>query len=69
VEDTLTQTHFLVPEVEEEAEVESSHVTHAGKMDIRQLIVQIGRQIKDKLTLMRHKGELLKQRTQKMEGL
>jgi hypothetical protein len=44
-EDTLTRTHFLVPEVEEKAEAESSHVTHVGKMDIRQLIVQIGRQI------------------------
>jgi hypothetical protein len=32
VEDTLIITHFLIPEVEEEAEVESSHATHVGRM-------------------------------------
>jgi hypothetical protein len=30
---------FLVPEVEEEAEAESSHATHVGKMDTKQLTV------------------------------
>ena len=43
VEDTLMLILFLVPEAEEEAEEESSHVTHVGKMDIRQLTVHIGR--------------------------
>jgi hypothetical protein len=37
----LMQTLFLVPEVEEEAEVESSHVSHVERMDTRQLTVQI----------------------------
>jgi hypothetical protein len=67
-EDTLTRTHFLVPEVEEEAEEESSHVTHVGKMDTRQLTVQIGRQIKEKLTSPKHRGEMLRKKTQKTEG-
>jgi hypothetical protein len=35
VEDTLTITLFLVPEVEEEAEVESSHASRVERMDIR----------------------------------
>jgi len=60
VEDTLMLILFLVPEVEEEAEEESSHVTHVGRMDIRQLIVQIGRKMEEKLTSSRHRGELLK---------
>ena len=67
-EDTLTITHFLVPEVEEEAEVESSHASHVEIMDTRQLTVQIERKIEEKLTSSRHRGELLKQKTQKTEG-
>jgi hypothetical protein len=43
VADMLTQTLFLIPEVGEEAEVESSHVSRVGRMDIRLLIVQIGK--------------------------
>jgi hypothetical protein len=31
----LMRTLFLVPEVEEEAEEESSHVLHVGRMDIK----------------------------------
>jgi hypothetical protein len=38
-EDTPIITHFLVPEVEEEAEVESSHASRVERMDIKQLTV------------------------------
>ena len=65
VEDTLIITHFLIPEVEEEAEVESSHASHVERMDTMQLTIQIGRTMEEKLTSSRHRGELLKQKTQK----
>jgi hypothetical protein len=64
----LTQILFLALEVEEEAEAKSSHATHVGRMGIKHLTVQIRRQIKEKLASSRHKGELLKQKTQKVEG-
>ena len=48
--------------------MESSHATHVGKMDTRQLTVQIGRRMEEKLTSPRHIGEMLKQKTQKTEG-
>jgi hypothetical protein len=67
-EDTLIITPFLVPEVGEEAEVESSHATHVEKMDTKQLIVQIGKRMEEKLTSPRHRGEMLRQKTQKTEG-
>jgi hypothetical protein len=67
-EDTPIITHFLVPEVEEEAEVESSHDSRVERMDIMQLTVQIGRRMEEKLTSPRHRGEMLKRKTQKMEG-
>jgi hypothetical protein len=67
-EDTLIIAHFLVPEVEEEAEVESSHASRVERMDIRKLTIQIGRRMEEKLTLSRHRGEMLRQKTQKMEG-
>jgi hypothetical protein len=67
-EDTLMLILFLVPEVEEEAEEESSHATHVGRMDTRQLTVQTERKMEVKLTSSRHKGEMLKQKTQKTEG-
>jgi hypothetical protein len=38
----LTPMHFLIPEVEEEAEEESSHVLHVEKTDTRPLTVQTG---------------------------
>jgi hypothetical protein len=63
MEDTLITILFLVPEVEEEAEEESSHAIHVGKMDTRRLIVQTERRMEVKLTLLRHKGKLLKQKT------
>jgi hypothetical protein len=62
-EDTLIITHFLVPEVEEEAEVESSHASRVERMDIKQLTVQIGKRIEEKLTSSRHRGKMLKQKT------
>jgi hypothetical protein len=67
-EDTLIITHFLVPEVEEEAEVESSHASHVERMDTKQLNLQIGKGIEEKLTSPRHRGEMMKQKTQKTEG-
>jgi hypothetical protein len=68
VEDTLIITHFFIPEVEEEAEVESLHASRVERMDTRQLTIQIGRRMEDKLTSSRHRGEMLKQKTQKTEG-
>jgi hypothetical protein len=60
---TLMQTLFLIPEVEEEAEEESSHATHVGRMGIKKLTVQTGRKMEEKLTSPRCRGELLKQKT------
>jgi hypothetical protein len=42
VADMLTPMQFLVPEVEEEAEEELSHVLHVEKMDIKPWTVQTG---------------------------
>jgi hypothetical protein len=64
----LMQTLFLVLEVEVEEEEESSHATHVGRMGTKQLIVQIERRMEEKLTSPRHRGEMLKQKTQKTEG-
>jgi hypothetical protein len=58
--DTLMLILFLVPKVGEEVEEESSHATQVAKMDTKQLIVQIGRKMEEKLTSSRHRGELLK---------
>jgi hypothetical protein len=38
-EDTLIITHFLVPEVEKEAEVESSHASRVERMGTSHLTV------------------------------
>jgi hypothetical protein len=67
-EDTLIITHFLIPEVEEEVEVESSHASHVERMGTSHLTVQIRRRMEKELTSPRHRGEMLKQKTQKMEG-
>jgi hypothetical protein len=37
-------------------------------MDTRQFTVQIERRMEEKLTSPRHRGEMLKQKTQKTEG-
>jgi hypothetical protein len=60
----LTATHFLVLEVEVEAEEELSHVLHVGKTDTKPLTVQTGKWTEEKLTsLRRSRGVMLKMRT------
>jgi hypothetical protein len=68
VEDMLITVLFLVPEVEEEAEEESSHATYVERMGTKQLTIQTEKKMEEKLTSPRHKGELLKKKTQKTEG-
>jgi hypothetical protein len=53
---TLMPTHFLAPEVEEEAEEELSHVSRVGKTDTRPLTVQRGRWTEEMLMLLRRRG-------------
>jgi hypothetical protein len=64
----LTQTLFLVPEVEEEEEVASSHVSHVGKLGTGHLSVQRRRRTLGKLTSSKRRSRMLKQKTQKTEG-
>ena len=52
----LTQTHFLIPEVEEEEEVESSHVSHVERMDTSLMSVQKKIKKEEKLTSPKHRG-------------
>jgi hypothetical protein len=59
----LTQTLFLIPEVGEEAEEESSHVLHVGRMDTNSLIVQTRKWTEEKLTSLRLKGVMLRMKT------
>jgi hypothetical protein len=61
--DMMMPTLFLVPEVEEEAEEESSHVLHVGRMDIKPWIVQTGRWTEEKLTSQRRRGVMLRMKT------
>jgi hypothetical protein len=60
----LTPTLFLVPEVEEEAEEESSHVSHVERTDIKLLIVQTGNRTEEKLTSLRRRGVMLRMKMQ-----
>jgi hypothetical protein len=60
VADMLTPTLFLVPEVEEGAVEESSHVSRVGKTDIKPLTVQRGRWMEENLTSHRRRGVMLK---------
>ena len=62
------QTLFLMPEVGEEAEEESSHVLHVGRMDIKPLTVQTGKRTEEKLTSLRRRGMMLRMRTPEVEG-
>jgi hypothetical protein len=64
----LTRIVFLVPEVGEEAEEESSHVLHVGRMDTKLLIVQTGKQTREKLTSLRCTGVMLRMRTPEVGG-
>ena len=57
---------FLAPEVEEEAEEESSHVLHVGRMDIKPLIFQTGKWTGEKLTSLRRRGVMLRMKTPKV---
>jgi hypothetical protein len=63
----LTQTLFLVPEVEDEAEEESSHALHVERMDIKLLIVQTGNPTEEKLTSLRRRGVILRTEMQTAE--
>ena len=67
VEDMPMLILFLVPEVEEEVEEESSHATHVGRMDTKKLTIQTRRKMEEKLTSPRHKGKVLRQRMMKVE--
>jgi hypothetical protein len=64
----LMQTLFLIPEVGEKAEVESSHVSHVERMDIKQLTVQTEKGMEEKLTSPKHRSAILKMKTPKQEG-
>jgi hypothetical protein len=64
----LTPILFLVLEVEEEAEVESSRASYVQRMDIRELIVQIGGRMEEKLTSPKHRGEMPRKKAQRTEG-
>jgi hypothetical protein len=66
-EDMLIILGFLMPKVEEEAEVESSLASHVERMGTRQLTIQIGKRMEEKLTSLRHKGKMLRQSTLKVE--
>jgi hypothetical protein len=59
---------FLIPEVGEEAEEESSHVSHVERMDTRMLIVQTGKWTEEKLTSLKRRGDMLSLKTSKQEG-
>ena len=58
----LTTTLFLVLEAEEEEEVELLHASHAGRMGTSLTSVQRKRRTLGKLTSLRHRGGMLKQK-------
>jgi len=62
----LMQTLFFILEVEEE--VELSHVSHVGRMDIIHSSVQRKRKIVEKLTSLKCRGVMLRMKTPKVEG-
>jgi hypothetical protein len=66
-EDMLTTTLFLIPEVEEEEEVEQSLASHVGKMGKSLMSFLRKRRTMEKLTSPRHRGEMLRQKMQKAE--
>ena len=66
-EDMLTRTLFLVPEVEEEAEEESSHVLHVGRMGTSHSSVQRKIRTLGKLTSLRRRGMMSRMKMQTTE--
>jgi hypothetical protein len=66
-EDMLTTTLFLVLEVKEEEEVESSHASHVERMGTSHMSVQRKRRTSGKLTSQRRRGGMLRPKTQKAE--
>jgi hypothetical protein len=67
-EDMLIMIDFLIPEVEEEEEVDSSHASHVERMGTSHSSVQRKGKKLEKLTSLRHIGEILRQNTLKVEG-
>ena len=63
----LTQMIFLVLEVEEEAEVELSHVLHVGRMGTSHSSVQRKRRTTEKLTSLKLRSVMLILKMQKVE--
>jgi hypothetical protein len=63
----LMQTHFLIREVEEEAEVALSHVSHVGRMGTGHSSVQRKRRTLEKLTSQRVRGMMPSLKMQKAE--
>jgi hypothetical protein len=63
----LMQTLFLVLEVGEEIELESSHVLHVGKMGTNRSSVQRKRKMQEKLTSLKRRGVMLSQKMQTAE--
>jgi hypothetical protein len=59
----LTQTLFLIPEVKEEEEVESSHASHAGRMGTGHSSVQRKRRTLEKLTSPKRRSRMLRPKT------
>ena len=47
---------------------ESSHVSHVERMDIKQLTVQTGKRMEEKLTSLKRRGVMLRMKTRKVEG-
>jgi hypothetical protein len=58
--DMLITTCFLVPEVEEEEEVESSNVSHVERMGRSPMSVQRKRRTLEKFTSPMHRGMMLR---------
>jgi hypothetical protein len=66
-EDMLTTTLFLVPKVEEEEGVDLSHASHVERMGTSLTSVQRKRRTLGKLTSPKHRGGMLRQKTQKVK--
>jgi hypothetical protein len=67
-EDMLMPTHFPVPEAEEEAEEELSHVLRVVKTDTKPWTVQTGRWTEETLTSLRRRDRTWRMRTLEVES-